>query len=46
VAVLIKRDGHEQEAIDFCVQAVKQEPTWLPGIPLDAEYACGTRYEK
>lgn len=46
VAVLVKRDGHEQEAVDFCVNAMKQEPTWLPGIPLGAEHEIGERYEK
>ena len=44
--LLVKRDGHEQEALDFCLQEMKRTPEWLPGIPLDAEGGLSQRYAK
>jgi DNA polymerase len=46
VAVLIKDDEHVDETVQFCTELVKQEPAWLPGLPLDAEASVGQRYEK
>lgn len=44
--LLIKRDGHEQKALEFCLQEMKRTPEWLPGIPLDAEGGLSERYAK
>lgn len=43
---LIPRDGHEQEHLQACMTEMKREPTWLPGIPLDAEGSLSERYSK
>jgi len=32
--------------LQLCLAEMKMTPTWLPGIPLDAEGALGERYEK
>jgi hypothetical protein len=44
--LLIPRDGREEEMLALCLAEMRQEPTWLPGLPLDAEGALGERYEK
>ena len=46
LTLLVKRDGHEQEALEFCLQEMKRTPDWLPGIPLDAEGGLSDRYAK
>jgi hypothetical protein len=46
LTLLVKRDRHEQEALDFCLQEMKRTPEWLPGIPLDAEGGLSERYAK
>lgn len=42
--LLIPRDGHEQEALRFCIEEMRRPPVWLPGIPLDAEGSLSERY--
>jgi hypothetical protein len=44
--LLIPKDGREEEMLQLCLAEMKQEPSWLPGLPLDAEGALGDRYEK
>jgi DNA polymerase len=44
--VLIPDDAHAQENLERCRQEMIREPTWLPGIPLDAEASLGQRYSK
>jgi hypothetical protein len=44
--LLIPKDGREEEILQLCLAEMKMTPTWLPGIPLDAEGALGERYEK
>ena len=44
--VLIPKDGNEERNLQFCIDEMTREPTWLPGIPLAAEGALGERYEK
>ena len=44
--VLIPDDGHAEEHLERCRQEMIAEPTWLPGIPLDAEASLGKRYSK
>ena len=44
--LLIPRDGHEQEALQFCINEMRRPPAWLPGIPLDAEGGLSERYAK
>jgi hypothetical protein len=44
--LLIPKDGHEEEMLQLCLAEMKMTPTWLPGLPLDAEGALGERYEK
>ena len=46
LTLLVKRDGHEQEALDFCLQEMKCTPEWLPNLPLDAEGSLSPRYAK
>jgi len=42
----IKKDGHEQEYLDICMNEMRRTPAWLPGIPLDCEGSLGQRYSK
>lgn len=42
----IKKDGHEQEYLDICMNEMKSTPDWLPGIPLDCEGSLSERYSK
>ena len=42
--VLIPRDGHEQEALAFCLNEMRQVPEWAPGLPLYAEGKLQERY--
>jgi len=44
--LLIPKDGREEEMLQLCLAEMKMTPTWLPGLPLDAEGALGERYEK
>lgn len=44
--VLVKQDGREQEALEFCLNEMRRTPEWLPGISLAAEGSLGIRYEK
>lgn len=44
--ILIPRDGQETQHAQYCLDEMKREPTWLPGIPLDAEAHLGERYSK
>jgi len=44
--MLIPRDGNEERHLQLCVDEMRQEPTWLPGIPLDAEGSLSERYSK
>lgn len=44
--VLIPKDGREEEMLQLCIDEMTCEPSWLPGLPLDAEGALGSRYEK
>ena len=37
--ILIPKDGHEAQHLRVCLDEMKREPPWLPGIPLDAEWA-------
>ena len=46
ISVLVKRDGHERDALAFCIDEMRRTPTWLPGIPLDAEGSVSERYAK
>ena len=46
LVVLIEANGHSSEVLNLCMEAMKQEPTWLPGIPLDCEATIGERYSK
>ena len=46
LTLLVKRDGHEQEALEFCLQEMKRTPEWLPEIPLDADGGLSERYAK
>ena len=42
----IKKDGHEQEYLDVCMNEMKRTPDWLPGLPLNCEGSLGERYSK
>jgi DNA polymerase len=44
--LLIPKNGREEEMLQLCLAEMKQEPSWLPGLPLDAEGAISERYEK
>ncbi len=46
LVMLIKQDGNEQRHLEICLNEMKRTPTWLPGIPLDAEGSLGERYSK
>lgn len=45
--VLIKKDENAERHLQFCIDEMTREPTWLPGIPLAAESSgLSDRYEK
>lgn len=44
--VLIPKDGHEVEHAERCKAEMLKAPSWLPGLPLDAEYSLAERYSK
>ena len=44
--VLILKDGNQDRNLQLCIDEMTREPSWLPGLPLDAEGALGERYEK
>lgn len=45
--VLIKKDANAERALQFCIDEMTREPSWLPGIPLAAESSgLSDRYEK
>lgn len=44
--VLIPKDGREEQHAKRCAAEMKIAPSWLPGIPLDAEWSLGERYSK
>ncbi len=46
IVLLVKDDSRAQELVEACVAIMKRAPTWLPGIPLDAEFSLGKRYSK
>lgn len=43
VAVTTVDDEH---ALEYCLDVLRREPVWAPGLPLDAEGAEGERYSK
>lgn len=45
LALLVREDGTEDQVRDFCVGEFKREVAWLPGMPLDADWYMGERYE-
>lgn len=44
--VLIPKDGHEIEHAERCKAEMLKTPSWLPDLPLDAEYTLAERYSK
>lgn len=45
--VLIKKDENSERHLQFCIDEMVREPSWLPGIPLAAESSgLADRYEK
>lgn len=44
--VLIPRRPGIKAEYNFCLQAMRHTPEWLPGLPLDAEGVIGERYGK
>lgn len=44
--ILIPKDGHEIEHAERCKAEMLKAPSWLPGLPLDAEYSLAERYSK
>ena len=44
--LLIPDDGHAEEHLERCRAEMIRTPTWLPGLPLDAEGSLGERYSK
>lgn len=44
--ILVKRDGTENQQLEWCLQEMRRTPDWLPGLPLDAEGSLGERYSK
>ena len=44
--LLIPKDSHAQEALEFAKNEMRRPPEWLPEIPLDAEGALQERYEE
>lgn len=46
IGILIPKDGREQEHLRACIEEMRVVPTWLPGLPLDAEGSLNERYVK
>jgi hypothetical protein len=44
--LLIPDDSKAEETLELCRQEMCVTPSWLPGIPLDAEASLGRRYSK
>lgn len=45
--VLIRKDAEAERNLQFCIDEMIREPSWLPGIPLAAESSgLSDRYEK
>jgi DNA polymerase len=43
--LLLPKDGHEEKNLEICLEEMRREPEWLPGIPLACEGHLGERYE-
>ncbi|HSV26213.1 MAG TPA: hypothetical protein VLJ17_24715 [Xanthobacteraceae bacterium] len=43
---LVPKDGREEKHLEILIAEMKQAPSWLPNIPLDAEGSLGERYDK
>lgn len=43
---LVPNDSKQNEALQFIIQEMKREPSWLPGIPVDCEGSLSKRYDK
>ena len=46
LSVLVKDDQYKTQALDFVVNEMKREVSWLPGLPLDAEGSLSANYAK
>ncbi len=44
--LLIPHNSKAEETLELCRLEMCAEPSWLPGIPLDAEASLGERYSK
>jgi hypothetical protein len=44
--LLIPDDSKAEETLELCRLEMCKAPSWLPGIPLDAEASLGARYSK
>lgn len=44
--VLVPKNGQEEKTLELCIQEMTREPSWLPGIFLEADGSLGERYEK
>ena len=44
--LLIPQDGHENQALEFVINEMKREVSWLPGLPLDADGGLSVNYSK
>jgi DNA polymerase bacteriophage-type len=44
--LLIPDNSKAEETLELCRLEMCREPSWLPGIPLDAEASLGKRYSK
>jgi DNA polymerase len=46
LVVLLEDDAHAENDLERCRQEMIRVPSWLPGIPLDAEATLSARYAK
>lgn len=46
VVVLIRKDADADKNLQVCIDEMRREPAWLPGIPLNAEGSLSERYSK
>ena len=44
--LLIPKSSESEALFEACLQEMKLTPSWLPGLPLDAEGSLGERYSK
>ncbi len=44
--VMVLADVDDAEALPYLLSELRKEPTWAPGLPLDAEGSEGERYSK